>query len=79
MGRCKQERNWPMTEILFIAEATAEGQWLARAVGADIFSEADDLHALRSNLRDAVSCHFESDVAPRMIRLRLVCEELLVA
>ena len=36
-------RDQAMTEIHFIVEDAPEGGYLARAVGADIFTEADDL------------------------------------
>lgn len=37
-----------MTEIHFIVEEAPEGGFVARAVGADIFTEADDLEALHA-------------------------------
>jgi hypothetical protein len=36
-----------MTEIHFVIEEAAEGGYIARAVGVDIFTEADDLPMLR--------------------------------
>ena len=51
-----------MTEIIFLVEEAAEGGYVARALGASIFTEADDLPTLEQNVRDAVRCHFdESD------------------
>lgn len=47
-----------MTELHFIVEQAPNGGYTARAVGADIFTEADDLPVLRERLRDAVQCHF---------------------
>lgn len=35
-----------MTEIHFIVEEVSEGGYIARAVGADIFTEGDDIHLL---------------------------------
>jgi predicted RNase H-like HicB family nuclease len=46
-------------EILFLVEDAVEGGYTARAVGADIFTEADTLDELRVNIREAVDCHFE--------------------
>ena len=40
-----------MTEILFIVEEAVEGGYTARAVGASIFTEADDLDQLRAGRR----------------------------
>jgi len=57
-----------MTEIHFIVEEAPEGGFTARAVGADIFTEADDLHGLHAQARDAVHCHFGEDKEPALIR-----------
>jgi hypothetical protein len=42
---------------------------MARALGESIFTDADDLDTLRSNIQDAVNCHFEPDEKPKIIRL----------
>ncbi|TSE18308.1 hypothetical protein Tsedi_00767 [Tepidimonas sediminis] len=68
-----------MTEIHFIVEQAPEGGWLARAVGADIFTEADELPALHQQLRDAVACHFDEPDRPRLIRLHITREEVIAA
>lgn len=47
-----------MSEIHFIVEEAPEGGYVARAVGADIVTEADDLPSLHAQVRDAVHCHF---------------------
>lgn len=68
-----------MTEIHFLVEDAPEGGYLARAVGADIFTEADDLPAMRERLRDAVSCHFDDGDRPALIRLHISREEVIAA
>jgi len=68
-----------MTEIIFIVEEAAEGGYIARAVGASIFTEADNLDELRSGVRDAVRCHFDDADRPRAIRLHLVRDEVIAA
>jgi hypothetical protein len=68
-----------MTEIHFIVEEAPEGGYLARAVGADIFTEADNLEQLRAQVRDAVHCHFEPDHRPSLIRLHISREEIIAA
>jgi hypothetical protein len=68
-----------MTEIHFIVEEAPEGGFIARAVGTDIFTEADELRGLHDQVRDAVRCHFEPDAAPRVIRLHITREEVLSA
>ena len=68
-----------MSEIHFIVEEAAEGGYIARAVGEDIFTEADDLPGLHRQVRDAVRCHFNDDQRPAMIRLHITREEALTA
>lgn len=46
-----------MSEIIFIVSEAPEGGYTASALGADIFTEADDLPSLRNEIRDAVQCH----------------------
>jgi hypothetical protein len=47
------------SEVIFSVEEAPEGGYLARALGYSIFTEADDLDALRDAVRDAVRCHFD--------------------
>lgn len=68
-----------MTEILFIVEEAPEGGYTARAVGASIFTEADDLNQLREMVRDAVRCHFDDTDRPKIIRLHLTHDEVIAA
>lgn len=68
-----------MTEIHFIVEEAPEGGFIARAMGADIFTEADTLEALHAQVRDAVRCHFDEGHAPSIIRLHITREEVLAA
>ncbi len=68
-----------MTEIHFIVEEAPEGGFIARAMGADIFTEADDLPALHIQVRDAVHCHFDEGDRPSLIRLHITREEVLAA
>ena len=49
---------------------------VARPLGHSIFTEADDLDALRAAVRDAVRCHFEDADRPKVIRLHLLREEI---
>ena len=65
------------TEIIFAVEESAEGGYEARALGHAIFTQADTLEELRQMVRDAVCCHFEEDVRPRVIRLHLVRDEVI--
>jgi hypothetical protein len=67
-----------MNEIIFVVEEAPEGGFVARALDAPIFTEADDLDALQSEVRDAVLCHFEDEAdRPRVIRLHTVQDRLI--
>jgi len=68
-----------MTEIHCVVEEAPEGGSLARAVGSDIFTEADDVAGLHSQVRDAVRCHFEKSELPGLIRLHFTREEVIAA
>ncbi len=57
-----------MDELIFLVEEAPEGGLTARALGASIFTEADDLATLREQVRDAVRCHYETGQGPRLIR-----------
>lgn len=66
-----------MNEIIFMVEDAPEGGYIARALGQSIFTEANDISGLHEQVRDAVRCHFEDDMAPRIIRLHFTREEVL--
>jgi predicted RNase H-like HicB family nuclease len=66
-----------MNEIIFLIEEAAEGGYTARALGESIFTDADTLDELRTNVRNAVACHFDDEKAPQIIRLHYVREEIL--
>jgi hypothetical protein len=68
-----------MTEIHFLVEEAPEGGFTARAVGADIFTEADDLPSLRGQVRDTVRCHFDEGSKPSVVRLHFARDEALPA
>lgn len=68
----------PPAEIVFIAEQSPEGGFIARAVDVAIFTEAATVDALKASVREAVACHYESSSRPGVIRLRIVYEETLV-
>ena len=53
-----------MSELVFVVDEAPEGGYVARAVGAAIVTEADDLDGLRAQVRDAVRCHFDAGQAP---------------
>ena len=68
-----------MSEIHFIVEEAPKGGYIARAAGADILTEADDLPGLHAQVRDAVHYHFDEGNLPSLIRLHITREEVLAA
>lgn len=68
-----------MSELIFVVEEAPEGGYIAKAVGASIVTEADDLDGLRAQVRDAVRCHFDEGAAPKLIRLHHVRDEVIAA
>ena len=71
--------NTRPSEIIFAVEEAPEGGFVARALGHSVFTEADDLEALRAAVRDAVRCHFDDADRPKVIRLHFVREEVFAA
>jgi hypothetical protein len=68
-----------VNEIIFVVEEAPEGGYVARALSASIFTEADDLAQLREAVREAVGCHFEDSERPAIIRLHFTREEVIAA
>ena len=68
-----------MSEIVFLVEEAPEGGFTARALGESIFTQSDTFEALRTEVRDAVRCHFEPGQGPTVIRLHYVKDEVLAA
>ena len=67
-----------MTEIVFLVEEDPEGGYTARALGESVFTQADDMEALRENVLDAVRCHFpDAERRPKMVRLHMVRDEVI--
>jgi hypothetical protein len=67
------------SEIIFSVEESPEGGYEARALGHPIFTQAENLEELKTMVRDAVRCHFDSDSAPAVIRLHIVKDEVIPA
>ena len=66
-----------MSELIFVVEESPEGGYIARALGQSIFTEADTLAELPGKVRDAVRCHFDEGLAPKVVRLHYVREEMI--
>jgi hypothetical protein len=64
-----------VNEIIFLIEDAPEGGFIARALDASIFTEADDINDLHSKVQDAVDCHFETSNKPKIMRSLIVQEK----
>ena len=67
-----------MNEIIFIVEEAPEGGYTASALGESIFTEGDTEAELKSNIKDALRCHFndESEI-PSVIHLHFVRDQII--
>ncbi|MGQ9573980.1 MAG: hypothetical protein ACUVUC_01555 [Thermoguttaceae bacterium] len=66
-----------MTEIVFLVEDEPEGGYTGRGLGESIFTQADDIAALRQNVLDALGCHFADRAErPKLVRLHPVRDEV---
>jgi len=54
------------TELIFQVEESPEGGFEASALGESIFTVGNTVDELRSNIREAVECHFETESRPKM-------------
>jgi predicted RNase H-like HicB family nuclease len=55
-------------ELIFEVRDAEEGGYCARALGHDIFTEAETWEELRHNVLEAISIHFEDGpVYPRLV------------
>ena len=66
-----------MKEVIFLVEEAGEGGYTARALGHSIFSQADNMEELRTEIVDAVRCHFDEPDLPRIVRLHFTRDEVL--
>lgn len=64
-------------EVVFLVQESPEGGYEARALGHSIFTESDSFEGLKEAVRDAVRCHFEEDLLPRVVRLHFVRDEVI--
>lgn len=67
------------SEIIFSVQESPEGVYEARALDFSIFTQANSLEELKTMIRDAVSCHFDSSEKPSLIRLHFVKDEVISA
>ena len=59
-----------LKEIIFVVEEDPEGGFAAKALGESIFTEAATMDELRTAIRDALKCHFNTEaVIPSPFRI----------
>jgi len=64
-------------EIIFMVEDEPEGGYTANALGHSIFTQADTWAELKTNINDAIGCHFDdTEEIPQVVRLHYVQEEM---
>lgn len=68
-----------MSEIIFQVQESPEGGYEARALGASIFTDGDDLEQLKLHVKEAVAAHFDGDEMPKVIRLHFLKEIIIAA
>jgi len=67
-----------MKEIIFLIEEAPEGGFTSRALGVSIFTEAETMDELKTNIREAVHCYFdENSDLPKIVRLHFVKDEIM--
>jgi hypothetical protein len=66
-----------MKELIFEVTQTADGGFVAEALGESIFTQADNWDELRANVREAVQAFYFDSAPPASIRLHLVRDEVL--
>jgi len=64
-----------MNEIIFLVEEATEGGYTARALGNDIFTQAETEKQLKELIKDAVICHFDKKDLPGVVRIHTVNQE----
>lgn len=55
------------SEIVFEFCESPEGGYETRALGHSIFTQADTIEELHEMIRDAIYCHFETDLPYKII------------
>lgn len=68
-----------MSEIIFIVEESPEGGYEAKALGHSIYTEGESLEKLKEAIKDAVECHFDEKKKPKIIRIHMVKDKLILA
>ncbi|MCE7042107.1 2-oxoisovalerate dehydrogenase [Dyadobacter sp. CY312] len=67
-----------MKEIIFLINEAEEGGFTARALGESIFTDAETMDELKTNIQEAIECHFDNPTdKPKIAHLHFVKDEIL--
>lgn len=67
-----------MKEIIFLINEAVEGGFTARALGESIFTDAETMDELKTNIQEAIECHFDNPTdKPKIAHLHFVKDEIL--
>ncbi len=72
-----QEEICMDNEIIFSITESLDGGYEAHAIGHSIYTQSDSYEELAETLKDAVKCHFDEEIMPKLIRLHFVRDEVL--
>ena len=64
-------------ELIFLVQDSAGGGYEARSLGDSIFTEGETIEEIKTNVRDAVRCHFEEEDRPSIVCLHYVRDEVI--
>ena len=60
-----------MNELIFLVEEDLGGGYNAKALGENIFTQADTMQELKEMIIDAIDCHFDKqEHKPKLVRLQ---------
>jgi predicted RNase H-like HicB family nuclease len=65
-----------MNEIIFVIEEDPEGGYIAKALNHSIFTQGETIEELKSNINEAVLCHFDEKDLPKIARMHFVRDEV---
>ena len=63
-------------EIIFTINQNPDGEYEARALGYSIFTIAETKEELIEQNKDAIKCHFEPELMPKLVNLHFVYDEV---
>ena len=61
-----------MSELIFLVEESQDGGYIAKALGASIYTESNTYEEIKEAIKDAVVCHYEDGSAPNSPPLLLL-------